>query len=325
MLDFLARPMGWLMRLFYNLISVIDMKYLSAYAIAIILATIGIKLVILPLTLKQTKSMKVMQELNPRLKELQSKYGKDPQTLQRKQMELYKEAKYNPFSGCLPMLIQLPLIFAFFWVIRDPGFAFGDMGQYFSLSELATKLGLNLNDVNATLKAANESVIKNSSQLIAYAQSLGNIDNSLITYVSKAIMISSDKFWIWTNDINRSFLWIKDLSFAANVILPGTNALNGLSMGINLPIFGSALPILAAISSYTTYLTQKMMTGSQAVAMNDQAQATNKMMGKVLPIIIFITAVNFSSGLALYWVISNVFQLVQQYVILHSSKKVREE
>ena len=64
--------------------------------------------------------MKKMQELSPKLQELQQKYGKDPQTLQRKQMELYKEANYSPFSGCLPLLIQFPIIIAFFYVIRDP-------------------------------------------------------------------------------------------------------------------------------------------------------------------------------------------------------------
>ncbi len=102
------------------MVSGLDSQYVSAYAIAIILSTIIFKAIMLPFTLKQTKSMKKMQEMNPKIKELQEKYGKDPQTLQRKQMELYKEANYSPFSGCLPMLIQFPILISFFYVIQQP-------------------------------------------------------------------------------------------------------------------------------------------------------------------------------------------------------------
>ena len=80
-LDFIAKPMGMLVELLYNMVSGLDSSYLSAYAIAIILSTIIFKLIMVPFTLKQSKSMKKMQELNPKIKELQEKYGKDPQTL----------------------------------------------------------------------------------------------------------------------------------------------------------------------------------------------------------------------------------------------------
>ena len=72
-LDFLAIPMGKLVKLIYDMVSVVDSKYLSAYAISIIISTILFKLVVLPLTLKQTKSMKKMQEMNPKIQELQEK------------------------------------------------------------------------------------------------------------------------------------------------------------------------------------------------------------------------------------------------------------
>lgn len=135
-LDFLAIPIGMLVKLIYNMVSVLDSKYLSAYAISIIISTIVFKLIILPLTLKQTKSMKKMQELTPKIQELQEKYGKDPQTLQRKQLELYKEANYSPFSGCLPLLIQFPILIAFFYVIRSPEiYVFKDQAFLILLTE----------------------------------------------------------------------------------------------------------------------------------------------------------------------------------------------
>ena len=87
------------------------------YGLAIILLTIVIKLVLFPLSQKQMKSMREMQELQPKLKYLQEKYKDDPQTMQMKVMELYKEHGVNPFSGCLPLLIQLPIFMAFYYAL----------------------------------------------------------------------------------------------------------------------------------------------------------------------------------------------------------------
>jgi len=119
-LDFIAKPMGMLVKLLFDMVSALDSEVLSAYAISIILSTIIFKVIMLPFTIKQTQNSKRMQELSPQIKDLQEKYGKDPQTMQRKQMELYKEAKYSPFSGCLPMLIQFPILISFFYVIQQP-------------------------------------------------------------------------------------------------------------------------------------------------------------------------------------------------------------
>jgi YidC/Oxa1 family membrane protein insertase len=248
--------MGALVRLLYNAVSVLDSKVFSAYSISIILSTIIFKFIVMPLTLKQTRSMKKMQEMGPQIKELQEKYGKDPQTMQRKQMELYKEANYNPASGCLPLLIQMPILISFFYVLQQPvKFIFQDQAFY--------------------------------------------------------------------DSINKSFLWIKDLGFAENFIFDG-NLINGLSMGMSLPFVGAAFPILAAITGISTYLTSKMSMSGQPV-MNEQQMASQKTMTVMMPIMIFVMSLNFPSGLGLYWVISNVFQLVQQYVIMHSSKKSAEE
>ncbi len=81
---------------------------------AIILITVLIKVVTLPLTRKQLQSQKAMQDLQPRIKELQDKYGKDRQKFSEEQMKLYKEAGVNPLGGCLPMLIQMPVLFALY-------------------------------------------------------------------------------------------------------------------------------------------------------------------------------------------------------------------
>ena len=88
-----------------------------SFGFAIILLTIIIKLLTLPLTLKQLQSMKATQELQPKLKELQKKYKGDKEKLAQAQMELYKEAGVNPLGGCLPMLIQFPILIGFYSAI----------------------------------------------------------------------------------------------------------------------------------------------------------------------------------------------------------------
>ncbi len=80
-----------------------------SFGFAIILFTLLVKLITAPLNAKQIKSSKAMQELQPKLKELQKKYKDDKEALAQKQMELYKEAGVNPLGGCLPTLIQFPI------------------------------------------------------------------------------------------------------------------------------------------------------------------------------------------------------------------------
>jgi YidC/Oxa1 family membrane protein insertase len=89
------------------------------YGWTIVLITILIKLLFWPLTAASTRSMKRMQALAPKLAELKEKYKDDVQKLTAKQWELYKENKVNPMSGCLPMLIQMPVFIGFFTMIRS--------------------------------------------------------------------------------------------------------------------------------------------------------------------------------------------------------------
>ena len=94
-------------------------KYVGNFGISIIIVTILIKILLLPLTLKQDKSMKEMKKLQPELEKIKQKYANDKQMLNIKTMELYREHKVNPMGGCLPILIQLPILFALFGVLRS--------------------------------------------------------------------------------------------------------------------------------------------------------------------------------------------------------------
>jgi YidC/Oxa1 family membrane protein insertase len=237
MINFFAKPLGALLKWVFDMVSKIggsaEPEIISYYAIAIIITTIIFKLILLPISLAQTKSTKKMQKIQPEMQELQKKYKNDPQTLQAKTMQLYKENKVNPFGSCLIMLVQFPIIIAFFRVMRDPV-------QY---------------------------VFKSKE---AYAT------------------------------INKTFFWIKNLEKADPYIW--------------------GLPLLAAL---TTYLQSRLM--SVQTIENSQAQSTQSTMNIILPFMILLASKSFPAGLALYWVVGNIFQIIQQLISNRSLGKVKEE
>jgi YidC/Oxa1 family membrane protein insertase len=110
-LDPLYTALGWVMALLYAAI--------PSYGIAIILLTVAVRLVLYPLTVKQTKSMQAMQRLQPEIKRLQAKYKNDRNKLNEEMMAFYKENKVNPLSGCLPLILQLPLFIVLYRLIHD--------------------------------------------------------------------------------------------------------------------------------------------------------------------------------------------------------------
>lgn len=89
------------------------------WGLAIILVTCLIKLIFYPLSAKSYRSMAKMRMLQPRVKRLQETYKDDRQALGKKMMEMYKEEKVNPLSGCLPMLIQIPIFISLYWVLLE--------------------------------------------------------------------------------------------------------------------------------------------------------------------------------------------------------------
>lgn len=94
-------------------------KYTKSWGWAIVILTIFLKIVLYPLMVKQTKSMHVMQKLQPEIKKLQEKYASDSKKMNQEMMELYKKNNANPFGGCFPLLIQLPILYALFSALQE--------------------------------------------------------------------------------------------------------------------------------------------------------------------------------------------------------------
>jgi len=214
----------------------------NSYGWAIIIFTIAIKLVTLPLTLKQLQSSKATQELQPKLAELQQKHGRDRQKLSEEQMKLYKEAGMNPLGGCLPMLIQMPILFALY---------------------------------QALYALANPSVGELKGQ---------------------------------------AFFWIPDLSFPD--LKTGTS---WMSTAFNSQDFGmlAAYISLPVIMIVTQIILQKMSTPAPAPGQT-KADDQQRMMGQMMmftPIMFGYITLGLPSGLALYWSVSNILSIIQQYSI----------
>ena len=191
------------------------------HAVGIILFTILIRVILLPLMHYQTKQMRKTQEVQPKLKELQRKYSsKDPETqrrLQEEQQRLYAEYDVNPMAGCLPLLIQMPILMAL-W------------------------------------------------QAMSRVESL----------------------------TNGQFLW----------------------MDLSQPDPYFILPILAAVF---TFISSKLTSMTQI-----ESDTAMSMMNYVMPLMIFFMGMNLASGLSLYWVVSNAFQ-VGQTLLINNPFKIRRE
>lgn len=108
---FIASPIFWLLTQINDLI--------GNYGISILLLTLVIKIILYPLSAKSLKSMAKMRRLAPKINDLKDRYGDDKQKFMQAQMELWKKEKVNPFGGCLPMLLQMPVFLGIYWVLNE--------------------------------------------------------------------------------------------------------------------------------------------------------------------------------------------------------------
>lgn len=108
----ITHPLGYILGFIYS--------FVANYGWALILFTLAVKLILLPLGLKQQKSMTKMQLVQPKMQEIQKKYENDKQKQSEETMKLYKEYNISPMGGCLPLLIQLPILIGLYRVIQEP-------------------------------------------------------------------------------------------------------------------------------------------------------------------------------------------------------------
>ena len=179
MLDPIYEAIGWLLAQFYSVI--------PNLGIAIILLTFTIMLLLYPLTAKQARSMIAMQRVQPEIKKLQAKYKHDRQKLNEEMMKFYQENKINPLAGCLPLLVQLPIFFSLFQVLRDAyKYVPVDSGLY---SDLCNKGGELLREAACGTAGVNHLKFLSMDLTLGATDKHAGVINALPYFVLVALVI----------------------------------------------------------------------------------------------------------------------------------------
>ncbi len=284
----------------YNVFSGMGIESLG---ISIIVFTLIVRTLMLPLAFKQQKSMKEMQKIQPELKKIQDKYKnkKDPESQQKQQMEmnkLYQEHGVSPFGGCLPMLVQMPIIFSLFQVLRNLPAYIGSVKEIYSGIASKAVEAINSGSAEGGLEFLTEIASKNQVKDF----DLTNIDKVIDT-VGKL----STETWV---EFMNVFGVIKD------VVEPSYDKITEIYMflGINLSdrpdlmSIGVLLPIL-------NVLVQFMVSKTSMTSSGQEQNQTQKSMMYTMPLVTAFFVTQMPAGLGLYWFASSLFQWVQQIVI----------
>jgi YidC/Oxa1 family membrane protein insertase len=224
------------------------------WVLAIVFLVITIRVVLFPIYVKQIKSQRAMQQLAPRMKELQEKYKGDKESLQRETMKLYREEGANPLMGCLPILIQAPVMWSLFHVLR-----------YLSRT--------NRSDATKTL----------------YGWAIDKYDAAANAKLFGAPIAASFK---------SSASQLSDLH--AN--------------GTTVKIVAGVLVVTMIV---TTYLTSRQMIRKTGPADDPTQRMMQKLMLYGIPATLLFSGFTFPIGVVLYWTVTNLFSLVQQFWVLH--------
>ncbi len=295
MFSFFANIFGYLLGFLYNIV--------SNYGVAIILFTLIIKLILLPLSIKQQRTLKKSAKIQEKMKVLEYKYKNDPEKLNKEMMNLYKNEKMSPFSGCLTGIIQIILLLSIFYLVRSPltymqKIPQEDINRYVSQLQEAEK---------ETSAAYPEIDILRERDFLKEK----NPDDSNMNKL----------------DIQMNFLGL-DLSK-----VPQQN-LTDYTVYI--------IPVLYIISSFisirmTTAMQEKQNkkkkkaneplpvidaeTGKELPAVKEEEEEidavmqTNKMMSWMMPIMSITIAFVAPLGLALYWLVSNILMILERIVL----------
>lgn len=287
MFEFFANIFGYLLQFLYTLV--------NNYGLAIILFTLIIKLLLLPLSIKQQKTMKKSSELQEKVKVMQFKYKNDPEKLNKEMMNLYKTENVSPFSGCLTAIIQMLLLLSIFYLVRSP--------------------------LTFMEKIPQENIHTYIQQLKDEGKVISNVypEIDLIRETELLKEKNPEDQFIEKTNIKMNFLGL-DLSK-----IPQQN-MTDYTVYI--------IPVLYILSSFisiriTTAKQQKDKedkklknidgnTGKEIKEENNEMDAvmqTNKMMSWFVPIMSISIAFIAPLGLALYWLISNILMIAERLII----------
>lgn len=308
----IAKFFGFLMDAIYNFFGNTFGFY--SLGLSIIIFTIITRLLMLPLAFRQQKSMKEMQKIQPEIKKIQDKYKntKDQASQQKQQAELtalYQEHGVNPLGGCLPLLIQMPIIFALFSVLRNIPAYIGSIGdKYYAIVGQINSVDGYPAKFAALQGSDNEaySIFQNAFQQIKDFDV--TIPEKVIDVLYKFQTETWTAFYDLFGDIQGSVQPIvSELTEIYSFI--GINLADRpdlMSIGVLIPVLNVVVQFLA---------TKASMSKNQSAQGGGAAASTNQTMMYTMPLISGFFAIQLPAGLGLYWLMGGIFQLGQQLVI----------
>jgi YidC/Oxa1 family membrane protein insertase len=190
-----------ILNVFYQLTATLGFP---SYGLAIILMTFVIKMIMYPLTVKQVKSMKGMQILQPKMKELQTKYKDKPEKLQQEMIKLYKETGVNPMAGCLPLVLQMPIFIIIFYGLRD--FTFNGATSFLWLTDLAQPDPLYILPVLSALTTYYQQK-QTSTEMNQQAKMMLMFMPLFIGYISTTFSSGLVLYWVTMNTVQIVQQW----------------------------------------------------------------------------------------------------------------------
>ena len=318
------------------------LSVVGGYGIGIILLTIIVRLAMWPLGVSQQRSMRTMQLLQPKMKAIQERYKSDPQKMQQKMMEFYKEHKFNPMAGCFPLLIQMPIFILLYSTLMSPQFIqmAGD-SQFLFIKRLDATLKTTAGvSKDGVLGVGKYDTFMTGKTAKVYLQGLEEpLLNVKIDKPTKAIEVQGDlvpgesvDFKISLDNLNLKFSQLDQIIKAEidvmDVQSKETKMINFVRKdGIlvaTVPTkevqtsFHFDVLLLIALFAVTMIFSQKAMMAMNKNAQQDPAQAAmQKSMNTFMPIMLTFTFViiPIPAGVLLYLIASNCFQVLQTIII----------
>ncbi len=320
----ISRILGWILNGIYEFLSLftenVDGIGIANIALCIVLFTIVVKMLMLPLTIKQQKSTKLSSQMSPELNAINEKYKGKTDEASRRKMQMETQAVYdkygtNPMVGCLTMLISLPILFALYRVIYAIPAYINDVYDMYKLAAVA------IHDV--------EGYAETLANFVKDAGIAGlKIDFELgaLSEVNIIDILSKCNEETWTTLAN-AFPSISDkLISCSEPILRVHKFVGGLNI-LNTPSWKSISVLIPIVSTALQFLQSKIsMSGSNNKnAKDDPAMASMKTMNIFLPIMSGFICFMMPIGAGLYWIINSVVQIVQQICINRYMEKITVE
>lgn len=271
-------PLGWIMYGIYS--------FCKDYGISLILFALLTKLILLPLSVKSLHNNAKMRALNPKLEKLKKSYANNPQKFQEEQMKLFNEEGVNQFSGCLPLLIQFPILFGIVDVVYSP------LKHILRLSSdvisSATDILSRITETDMTKNRYVELEIVKYASDPKYQHEFEQLGDS---FISKITEFQSNEYFLGFIDLGSK------ADFHPNVWTAGAVAL------IVIPIITGLINLITTIVSQQQQKKQNPTAASMGSGMN-------AMMYGMSIFYIWMTF-KFPSGAAFYWAVSGLFGLIQ--------------